>query len=107
MKTDPTTGRSRGFAFVVFKEQNAVEQVLAQNGHTINGKTVDPKRAKAKTGKIFVGGLPSELSDDEIKAHFSQFGKVHAFNFQVDVEFILDSSVMNVDCKHDVLLADC
>ena len=51
-------------------------QVLSEPVHTIKGKQVDPKRAKAKTGKIFVGGIPSEVSDDEIKEFFSQFGKV-------------------------------
>ena len=34
------------------------------------------KRAKAKPGKIFVGGLVPELEDDQIKAYFARFGNV-------------------------------
>ena len=44
--------------------------------HTINNKKVDPKKAKARHGKIFVGGLSTELSDDDIKNFFGQFGTV-------------------------------
>lgn len=44
--------------------------------HIINNKKVDPKKAKARHGKIFVGGLTPEISDDEIKNYFGQFGNV-------------------------------
>jgi len=42
----------------------------------INGKKVDPKKAKARHGKIFVGGLTQEISDDDIRTYFAQFGNV-------------------------------
>lgn len=48
----------------------------AAGEHTINNKKVDPKKAKARHGKIFVGGLTTELSDDDIKNYFGQFGTV-------------------------------
>ena len=51
-------------------------QVIAAGEHVINGKKVDPKKAKARHGKIFVGGLSQEISDDDIKNYFSQFGNV-------------------------------
>lgn len=76
VKTDPNTGRSRGFAFIVFKAPDSIDKVMAAGEHTINGKKVDPKKAKARHGKIFVGGLSSEISDDEIKNFFSNFGNV-------------------------------
>lgn len=76
VKTDPQTGRSRGFAFIVFSAAEAIEKVTAAGDHIINNKKVDPKKAKARQGKIFVGGLTTEISDDEIKAYFSQFGNV-------------------------------
>ena len=44
--------------------------------HTINNKKVDPKKAKARHGKIFVGGLKPELTDDEIKEFFGNYGKI-------------------------------
>merc|ERR1719275_406093 len=36
------------------------------------------KKAKAKEGKIYVGKLKPELSDDDIKNHFAQFGQITA-----------------------------
>ena len=37
---------------------------------------VDVKRARAKPGKVFVGGLKAEMSDDDIKEAFAQYGTV-------------------------------
>lgn len=51
-------------------------QVIGAGEHLINGKKIDPKKAKARTGKVFVGGLIQEISDDDIKNYFSQFGNV-------------------------------
>lgn len=76
VKTDPQTGRSRGFAFIVYKAPDAIEKVTAVAEHVINNKKVDPKKAKARHGKIFVGGLTAEISDEEIKTFFGQFGNV-------------------------------
>lgn len=50
---------------------------MSAGDHVINNKKVDPKKAKARHGKIFVGGLSTELSDDDIKSFFSQFGTVN------------------------------
>lgn len=85
VKTDPNTGRSRGFAFIVFKCPESIDKVMAAGEHTINNKKVDPKKAKARHGKIFVGGLSSEIPDDEIKNFFSNFGTV---SVQSDIYFI-------------------
>lgn len=86
VKTDPQTGRSRGFAFIVFTNTEAIDQVSAAEEHIINSKKVDPKKAKARHGKIFVGGLTTEISDEEIKTYFSQFGNVSDYtkNIQRD-----------------------
>lgn len=56
-------------------------QVIAQQHHTLHGKTIDPKKAKARGGrepvkKVFVGGLDPDTPEDEIRDHFSKFGKV-------------------------------
>ncbi|XP_055847318.1 RNA-binding protein squid isoform X1 [Episyrphus balteatus] len=84
VKTDPQTGRSRGFAFIVYTSADAIDKVIAVSDHIINNKKVDPKKAKARHGKIFVGGLTPEISDDEIKTYFGQFGNI------VDVEMPFD-----------------
>ena len=51
-------------------------QACAEKFHTINGKKIEPRKAKVQTSKIFVGGLKEELSDEDIKNHFSQFGNI-------------------------------
>lgn len=84
VKTDPNTGRSRGFAFIVYKSAASIDKVVAVPDHTLNNKKVDPKRAKARHGKIFVGGLTSDISDDEIRSFFGQFGTI------VEVELPFD-----------------
>uniref|UniRef100_A0A1B6DN46 RRM domain-containing protein n=2 Tax=Clastoptera arizonana TaxID=38151 RepID=A0A1B6DN46_9HEMI len=86
VKTDPNTGRSRGFAFIVFKTSEAIDKVLSSGDHVINNKKIDPKKAKARHGKIFVGGLSTELSDDDIKNYFSQYGTI------VEVEMPYDKT---------------
>lgn len=79
LKTDPVTGRSRGFAFIVFKELEGVDKAVgAADGHTIKGKKVAVKKAQAKQGKIYVGKLKPELSDEEIKEFFSKHGAIAA-----------------------------
>jgi len=76
IKTDPNTGRSRGFCFLVFKEASAVDAVMAAGEHVIDGKKVDPKKAKARTGKIFVGGLKPDITNEDITEYFSAFGTI-------------------------------
>lgn len=81
LKTDPTTGRGRGFGFVLFEDASAARQVLATPGHMLNGKQIDPKRAKAEGGrepilKVFVGGLDPNVPEVEIRAYFEKYGKV-------------------------------
>lgn len=50
--------------------------MLGSGDHAINSKKIDVKRARAKPGKIFVGGLTPDLTDDQIKNYFSQLGSV-------------------------------
>ena len=77
LKTDPNTGRSRGFAFIVFKEVTSLEAATGQEAHVVKGKKITCKKAEAKQGKIYVGNLPSEgVTSDDLTAHFAQFGPV-------------------------------
>ncbi|XP_055630134.1 RNA-binding protein squid-like [Toxorhynchites rutilus septentrionalis] len=83
---DRLTRRSRGFAFIVFKEVAHSDAAIAAGVHTINGKIVDMKKAKARLWKIFVGGLPPEVSSDDIRIYFAQFGNVVDVVIPYDVE---------------------
>nr|XP_033770400.1 heterogeneous nuclear ribonucleoprotein D0 isoform X2 [Geotrypetes seraphini] len=89
LKLDPITGRSRGFGFVLFKEAEGVDKVMDQKEHKLNGKVIDPKRAKAmKTKepikKIFVGGLSPDTPEEKIREYFGGFGEVESIELPMD-----------------------
>ncbi|KAI3703952.1 hypothetical protein L1987_74151 [Smallanthus sonchifolius] len=81
---DRQTGRPRGFGFVTYGDPSVVDTVIAET-HVINGKQVEIKRTipkgsgeskDFKTKKIFVGGIPTSVTEDEFKGFFSKYGKV-------------------------------
>ncbi|XP_050363723.1 heterogeneous nuclear ribonucleoprotein 1-like [Argentina anserina] len=97
---DKTTGRPRGFGFVVFSDPAVLDTVI-NDKHTIDGRTVEAKKALSreeqqtsnrtgnfnairssggggnfKTKKIFVGGLPSTLTEDGFRQFFEEYGSV-------------------------------
>eukprot|EP00088_Acartia_fossae_P013128 TRINITY_DN1681_c0_g2_i1.p1 TRINITY_DN1681_c0_g2~~TRINITY_DN1681_c0_g2_i1.p1 ORF type:complete len:244 (-),score=112.92 TRINITY_DN1681_c0_g2_i1:200-931(-) len=77
LKTDPISGRSRGFAFIIYKEPSAVQQATENENHVIKGKKVTCKKAEGRAGKIFVGKLPEEgVSKEDLESHFAQYGTV-------------------------------
>ncbi|KAF7537446.1 hypothetical protein G7Z17_g12854 [Cylindrodendrum hubeiense] len=85
---DNSTGRSRGFGFLTFKDAKTVNIVMVKE-HFLDGKIIDPKRAiprdeQEKTSKIFVGGVSQETTDQEFKDYFAQFGRV------VDATLMMD-----------------
>ncbi|XP_064414716.1 heterogeneous nuclear ribonucleoprotein D0 isoform X1 [Latimeria chalumnae] len=89
LKLDPITGRSRGFGFVLFKESESVDKVMELKEHKLNGKVIDPKRAKAmKTKepvkKIFVGGLSPDTPEEKIREYFGGFGEVEFIELPMD-----------------------
>jgi len=83
----PDTKRSRGFGFVTFAQEDQVDACQDARPHTIDGKTVETKRAtpreefgKPEAGitvkKVFVGGLKEDMEDDDLRTYFTQFGNV-------------------------------
>ncbi|KAG6663031.1 hypothetical protein CIPAW_03G283200 [Carya illinoinensis] len=81
---DRHTHRPRGFGFITYEDPSVVDQVI-QDDHIINGKQVEIKRTVPKgcaevhdfkTKKIFVGGIPTTVTEDEFKNFFSKHGKV-------------------------------
>lgn len=76
LKMDPTTGRSRGFAFVLFADVSGLEAATVED-HSIKGKKSTVKKADVKAGKIYLGRLPEQgVTDDDIRNHFSEYGVV-------------------------------
>lgn len=61
-----------------------VDKVLKEV-HKIDNKNVDAKKAiphaqhqamKNRTKKIFVGGVPTEMTEETLRDYFNQFGEV-------------------------------
>ncbi|XP_057982520.1 uncharacterized protein LOC131167693 [Malania oleifera] len=110
---DRYTQQPRGFGFITYADPSVVDKVIADE-HVINGKQVEIKRTipkgshpskDFKTKKIFVGGIPSTLSEDELKNFFSKYGKIveheiirdHATNRSRGFGFIIFDSEEVVD----------
>lgn len=85
VKFDRMTGRSRGFAFVEFANGESCKLALAAREQTIKGKQVEVKPAKSRENKkVFVGGLPSDFNEVDLKAHFEQYGAVEDIEWPFD-----------------------
>ncbi|KAF9623189.1 hypothetical protein IFM89_037770 [Coptis chinensis] len=81
---DRYTGHPRGFGFITYADPSVVDIVIEET-HVINGKQVEIKRTipkgssqskDFKTKKIFVGGVPTTVTEDEFKNFFSKYGNV-------------------------------
>ena len=90
---DSTSKKSRGFGFIKFADADAVDRVVDSNHpHLIDGKKVDPKRAVpkhqskvvSKTKKVFLGGLPPDTHEDDIRAYFGQYGEIEEVMLMYD-----------------------
>jgi len=85
VKYDHFTGRSRGFAFVEFTNGDACREALKQKDREIKGKKCEVKPAKSRENKkIFIGGLPSDYSEPELRSHFEQYGRVDEIEWPFD-----------------------
>jgi heterogeneous nuclear ribonucleoprotein A1/A3 len=83
---DPSTQRSRCFGFVTFDSVESVDAAQAARPHIIDEKQVDSKRAIPKEdtapesrvacNKIFVGGIRRDITEDQLRDYFSQYGGV-------------------------------
>ncbi|PON96168.1 Splicing factor-like protein [Trema orientale] len=69
---DKQSGRPRGYGFVEVKR-------------TVPREDLEAKGA-SKTKKIFVGGLPRYLANDELRAHFSLYGGIIEYQIVLDHE---------------------
>ncbi|KAF5204725.1 Rna-binding protein [Thalictrum thalictroides] len=110
---DRRSGQPRGFGFVTYADPAVVDKVIEET-HVINGKQVEIKRTipkgsagskDIKTKKIFVGGIPTSVAEDEFKDFFAKYGEVkehmimrdHATNRSRGFGFITFETEESVD----------
>ncbi|XP_049412250.1 uncharacterized protein LOC125875192 [Solanum stenotomum] len=75
LMSDKDSGRRRGIGFVIYADPEIADKVLKED-HTIDGKKVVVEKPVTNTTRIYVGGLPLSLTEDELKEHFSPYGNV-------------------------------
>ncbi|XP_028518813.1 heterogeneous nuclear ribonucleoprotein A1 isoform X2 [Exaiptasia diaphana] len=103
MKKD---GKSRGFGFVTYSSPQSVDDVLKVRGHVLDGRDIEPKRsvpkdeaknpmALTKTRKIFVGGLASTTTEDDIRDYFTEVCKKAGVGQVIDVDLKKDRENSN------------
>ncbi|KAF9419880.1 hypothetical protein HW555_003713 [Spodoptera exigua] len=90
------SGRSRGFGFVTFAEPAVVNVVLQNGPHQLDGRTIDPKPCNPRTlqkpkrgggyPKVFLGGLPSNVTETDLRVFFGRYGKVMEVVIMYDQE---------------------
>ncbi|XP_012278440.1 heterogeneous nuclear ribonucleoprotein 27C isoform X5 [Orussus abietinus] len=90
------SGRSRGFGFVTFSDPSNVSLVLQNGPHQLDGRTIDPKPCNPRTlqkpkrsggfPKVFLGGLPSNVTETDLRSFFNRFGKVMEVVIMYDQE---------------------
>ncbi|KDP40755.1 hypothetical protein JCGZ_24754 [Jatropha curcas] len=91
--TDRHSGRPRGFGFVTFADPAAADRVLEES-HVIDGRAVEVKRTVpredmevkgvVRAKKIFVGGIPPALSEDDLRDYFSVYGNIIEHQIMLD-----------------------
>ncbi|CAG2117331.1 unnamed protein product, partial [Medioppia subpectinata] len=86
IKYDAVSGNPRGFGFITFANEDAIDKVFKAGSHTIKNKTIDPKRAKSRPicKKIFVGGIDSNMTEEDIKKYFLKYGTVEGIELPFD-----------------------
>lgn len=96
--------KSRGFGFILFDDATSVDKIIAakKDGTTfsVDDRTIEIKRALPKVPrgtagapraerlnkKIFVGGLPNTISEEDVKMYFEAFGQVNEVQLIKDRE---------------------
>lgn len=85
VKYDRVTARSRGFAFVEFQDAESCKKALAKREQQIKNKPIEVKPAKSRENKkVFVGGLPADFPEEDLRSHFEKHGKVEDIEWPFD-----------------------
>ena len=84
---DKNSQQSKGFGFVTYDHPDAVKNALDGRPHVIDGKSVEVKRAipreennasaHQRTKKLFIGGLPSHATENDVMDYLDTTYKDH------------------------------
>jgi RNA-binding protein Musashi len=85
-------GKSRGFGFVLYKDEANNKKILGMESLTLEGRALDVKLRNSqpvgggrfrgsgggppKSKKVFIGRLSDEVESADLREHFEQFGKI-------------------------------
>lgn len=91
---DSMTRVSRGFGFITFASGEAYDACMAGGPHMIDGHKVEPKAAIKRNDsqnqkipkRLFAGGLPQGITEEEFRGYFEQFGEVESIEIMYDRE---------------------
>lgn len=106
VQMDRTSGRSRGFGYVTFATEEALEAALKLDGKEIDGRPVkvdkstpkppqERREARAKafgdtasapSATLFVGGLSFDATEDMVWETFSEYGEIKSVRLPTDRE---------------------
>ncbi|XP_004505137.1 UBP1-associated protein 2C-like isoform X1 [Cicer arietinum] len=82
---DKSTGRSKGYGFVVFRHVDGAILALKEPSKKIDGRMTVTQLAAAGAGstggdvsarKVFVGNVPFEVSSESLLSEFSKYGEI-------------------------------
>jgi len=74
------TSRDTMNAYIVFQDDASAQKALTANGQEIEGKVIRvdtaQKTKRDVTNTIFVGNLPFDVKEDELRTHFQECGGI-------------------------------
>jgi len=90
---DRYSRRSQGYGFITFADEESKQKALKLDGKDFFGRPLkvnlearnrDPSvRSKAKT-RLFIKNIPTDKTEDDVKALFTKFGSIENFFFIKD-----------------------
>nr|3VAF_A Chain A, Splicing factor U2AF 65 kDa subunit [Homo sapiens]3VAF_B Chain B, Splicing factor U2AF 65 kDa subunit [Homo sapiens]3VAG_A Chain A, Splicing factor U2AF 65 kDa subunit [Homo sapiens]3VAG_B Chain B, Splicing factor U2AF 65 kDa subunit [Homo sapiens]3VAH_A Chain A, Splicing factor U2AF 65 kDa subunit [Homo sapiens]3VAH_B Chain B, Splicing factor U2AF 65 kDa subunit [Homo sapiens]3VAI_A Chain A, Splicing factor U2AF 65 kDa subunit [Homo sapiens]3VAI_B Chain B, Splicing factor U2AF 6 len=81
--------QDKNFAFLEFRSVDETTQAMAFDGIIFQGQSLKIRRPHdyqplPGAHKLFIGGLPNYLNDDQVKELLTSFGPLKAFNLVKD-----------------------
>lgn len=92
---EQNTNKSKGFGFVTFETEEEADKCMAERPHELQERNIDVKRAVSReessrpgahvqVKKVFVGGIKGEMTEDDLRGYFAEFGTVMEVEIPVD-----------------------